>query len=421
MTVFSHPTLGPKTAAFVAVMIAIAIPLRVIGVAPQQLPLGLALIGALILCCISANMRQRLMQALTSKTAMFIGAIALAWAITIPFSLSPLGSAKIGGRTFLILFGAVLLWAALKANEDTHELLWKVLIVSAIIGTSAALLSLIGVPGILSVMKLNFGIVEIPPLAFKAFAASALSSIPIVIWAGRRLGRNWRFWAYAHAPLAVSVIMLTHNRAALAGLLAMIGIFIISIVHAKHRHTNILLVLGSGAGVAIMAWVRSDRLPLVAAHIHGTYLPVWLIDPHRQFIWKFASEHFLNHPWLGNGIDQISKLSGAKQLVAQLGSTAALIPSHPHNWALEILTEAGIVGFLPVFAALTYIAWQLMKRFVRTHDEDALAQIALMAGFWASALFNFSIWAVWWQLTFFILFAIISAAPPRKVNLVQSP
>jgi O-antigen ligase len=414
MSAFSLSPLGPKIAAFIAVMVAIAIPFRASGVVTQQVPMGLALIGALALCYMSADVRQWIKQALTSKTAAFVGVIILAWAITIPFSLSPLGSAKIGGRTFLFLFSIILVWAALKSHENVHELLWKTLVVSAFTCTAATLLSLLDVPLILSVMKANLRANEAPQQAFKAFAASELCLIPIVIWAGRRLGGNWRFWSYAHAPLAVSVIMLTHNRAALAGLLAMIGIVIISIVFAKHRHTKILLVLAAGAGVAIMAWVRSDRLPLVAAHIPGTYLPVWLIDPHRQFIWKFASENFLNHPWLGNGIDQISKLPGAKQLVAQLGSTASLIPSHPHNWALEILTEAGIIGFIPVIAALTYITWQPMKRFVRTQDEDALAQIALMAGFWASALFNFSIWAVWWQLTFFILFAIVSAAPQRK-------
>ncbi|WP_170827026.1 O-antigen ligase family protein [Magnetovibrio blakemorei] len=415
MTALSPSNLGPKLATFIAVMVAVAIPLRVIGVAPQQLPLSLALIGALVLYYISTEIRQRIKQTLTSKTTMFVGAIVLAWAITIPFSLSPLGSAKIGGRSFLFLFAIVLVWAALKSHKDVHELLWKVLVIGTIACTAAAVLSLLDVPLILAFMKADLSTHEFPQQAFKSFAASELCLIPIVIWAGRRLGGNWRFCAYTHAPLAISVIMLTHNRAALAGLLAMIGIVIFSIVRAKHRHTNILLVLAAGAAIAIIAWVRIDRLPLVAAHIHGTYLPVWLVDPHRQSIWKFAFEKFLNHPWLGNGIDQLSKLSGANVIVPELGHSAFFLPSHPHNWALEILAESGIIGFLPVFAALAYIAWQLMKRFVRTQDEDALAQIALMAGFWASALFNFSIWAVWWQLTFFTLFAIVAAAPPRKI------
>lgn len=411
MTETSISSLGKKTAIFIAVMVAVAIPLRVSGVAPQQAPLGLALIAAMAVCFMNTDARRLIRQALASKTAMFVSAIILAWAITIPFSLHPLGSLEIGGRSFLFLLGAVLIWAALKSQEGVHRLLWKVLVVSAIASASASLLSLIDVPIILPVIKADFNTHKIPAASFKAFAASALCLIPIVIWAGRRLGGNWRYWAYTFAPLAISVIMLTHNRAALAGLLTMIAISVVIIVVAKHRHANILLVLAAGASIAILAWVRSVRLPLVPEHINGMYLPEWLIDPHRQNIWKFAGGKFLDHPWLGNGIDQLNKLSGADTIVPGLGSSAYLLPSHPHNWALEILAETGIIGFLPLFATLAYVAWLLTRKFIRTHNEEALVQVALMASFWGSALFNFSIWAVWWQLTFFILFAIVSAAP----------
>lgn len=420
MTETSSSSLGKKIATLIAIMVAVAIPLRVSGVAPQQAFLGLALIGAMALCYMSTDVRQLIKQALTSNTAMFVSAILLAWAITIPFSLSPLGSLEIGGRSFLFLLGAVLIWAALKSQENIHRILWKVLVVAAIASTSASLLSLIDVPIILSVIKADFSTPNTPASSLKAFAASALCLIPIVIWAGRRLGGNWRFWAYIYAPLAISVIMLTHNRASLAGLLTMIAICVVIIVVAKHRHANILLVLAAGAGISILAWIRSERMPLFTEHIDGMYLPEWLVDPHRQKIWKFAGEKFLNHPWLGNGIDQLNKLSGADMTVPGLGSSAYLLPSHPHNWVLEILAETGIVGFLPLFVTLAYVAWRLTRKFIRTHNEDALVLVALMASFWGSALFNFSIWAVWWQLTFFILFAIVSAAPQRRDKPAQA-
>ncbi|MCR4378470.1 MAG: O-antigen ligase family protein [Rhodospirillales bacterium] len=410
-TPFPQVTPANKIAAFVAIMAAIAIPLRMIGVAPQQTALGLALAGALALYYTNAEIRKLIKQALTSNIGMFVGVIILTWAITVPFSLAPLGSLKIGGRTFVFLLGIVFVWAALKNHEDIHELLWKILVTSGVVSASIPVLLLGVVP---MVYPLNLNSVVTLALTFKAFAAPTLCMIPIVIWAGRRLSGQWRFWAYAHAPLAIAVLLLTHNRAALAGLLAMIVTGMAMIIFTKYRHTKILFVLSGIAGIIILAWVRNERLPLVAASVEGMYLPEWLIDPHRQRIWQFAYERFLEAPWFGNGIDQLRMLSGATLTVPGLGNTAALIPSHPHNWALELLAETGIVGFLPVLATLIFVAWRLTKRFIRTHDEGALAQLTLMAGFWGSALFNFSIWAVWWQLTFFTLFAIVSAAPQNK-------
>ncbi|HEY9164338.1 MAG TPA: hypothetical protein VIN57_06980, partial [Magnetovibrio sp.] len=111
----------------------------------------------------------------------------------------------------------------------------------------------------------------------------------------------------------------------------------------------------------------------------------------------------------GNGIDQLNRLPGAKAVVPGLASDAATVPSHPHNWALEILSETGLVGFLPLVIALAFIAWKIARNYMRDDNEADLVLFALMTGFWASALFNFSIWAVWWQLTFTVLFAIVAA------------
>ena len=46
MTEASLSTLGQKIAAFIAIMVAVAVPFRVSGVAPQQAALGVALLCA---------------------------------------------------------------------------------------------------------------------------------------------------------------------------------------------------------------------------------------------------------------------------------------------------------------------------------------------------------------------------------------
>lgn len=386
-------------------------PLRASGVATQQAALGLGLLGALALLSISPNMRTLMIEAITSTTGKVITCVFAAWAITTLFSHAPLHSLKIGGRTGLFVLGATLIWAALNQGHVSRDFLYKCLIVTSLTFAVLALLSINGAPYILPILKGEALDREHPVLAFKAFATASMCLIPVVIYASYRLGENWRWYGWLFAPVSVLIIFQTFNRSALAGGIAMV--LIVSVLSAvRNRRTRLLLgpvlffIALSGAWLYM---IESDT-----QLVSGTYAPEWLIDPHRQLIWKFAFERFLDHPLVGNGIDQLNRLPGAEQGVPGLQSSAAQIPSHPHNWVMEILAETGLMGFLPVIFAIVFVTWKLIKRYIANGDGKELALIALMAGFWSSALFNFSIWATWWQLTLFILFAI--AAERRPTN-----
>jgi len=401
--------------AFVAVMVAVAVPLRASGVAAQQAALGLALLAALVVCATSVDTRGYVRQALRSPLGLVVGAIFVAWGVTIFFSYAPFQSLKMGLRTGALIFASVLIWAVLSAHQDVQRRLWKILVGTALTLAVLALLSLNGVPMILSVFKGKVLALEKPELAFKAFAAACMCLIPVVIWAGRKLGGGWPFASYAFLPLALMVMVQTENRAVLAGVVVMTLSAVVLLVVARWRYVvsiYISALVSFGAAAYWLYIVGAEKLVGQVSQ-EGTYLPLWLVDVHRQFIWKFAFERFLDHPIVGNGIDQLNRLPGANKAVAGLANSAALVPSHPHNWALEILAETGILGFVPVVFALAYIAWQLFKHYKMTLDEGDFALLILGVGFWSSALFNFSIWAAWWQLTFFVLFTIVLAARPR--------
>ncbi|MBL4615148.1 MAG: hypothetical protein JKY27_09780 [Magnetovibrio sp.] len=79
-------------ARFIAFCVAVAIPLRASGVATQQAALGLALLGSFIFFATNANVRKFIRQAVLSTPGKMIIGIMAAWAVTIPFSDSPLGS-----------------------------------------------------------------------------------------------------------------------------------------------------------------------------------------------------------------------------------------------------------------------------------------------------------------------------------------
>lgn len=418
MVIQTSPRLFSRLTFVVAVMTGVAIPLRAVGVAGEQTALGLALLAALVLLAGNAAIRQRLRDIITSPMGLATTAIFAAWAVTIFFSHNPVGSLKMGGRTTLFLLASVVLWATLVEREETHRLLWKALIVAAIVFAGLTVLSLTGVPHVLSLMRLEILVSEHPIMSLKAYATSTMCLIPAVIFAGRRLNGVWRWWGYAFVPLALTVMVLTYNRSALVGFLAMAIAGVVLLALTRRSHARLLIGSTLALIVAVVSWVTIREAAFAeymrqlpgAPHGVATYLPDWLLDSHRQNIWKFAFERFLDHPWVGNGIDQLNRLPGAKLHVPGLDNSAAMIPSHPHNWALEILAETGLIGFLPVVMVLIFVAIKLAKRYLQNDDEADLALFTLMAGFWGSALFNFSIWAAWWQLTFFVLFAIIAAS-----------
>ena len=118
---------------------------------------------------------------------------------------------------------------------------------------------------------------------------------------------------------------------------------------------------------------------------------------------------------LGHGIDVSNYLLGADK-PAPAGYGQAYIPGHPHNWALEIFVDTGALGLLTllgVIAALSYTVY----RSTRSSRVMFVLGITLIASFWGSSLFNFSIWATWWDATFVLLVAQFLALSRSKSAL----
>lgn len=402
-------------------------PLRASGVATQQVAIGMALVAALGLLASSPSARSYAKEAIFSRLSGVIAFMFFAWGVGVFFSFDPFGSLKIYARTGSFVLAAVLIWAALSAHPNIQGGMWKTLIASTVILASVAVLSLNGVPLILSALKGRVLDIEAPYQAFKAFAATAMCLIPVVVWAGRRLGGIWRWAGYAVIPLALIIMIQTSNRAALAGTVAMAVLFAARVITMRKKYVIPILVTTLGFVVAAVSWVvfneiedanRADYIPMAA--YADLYLPQWFVDPHRQYIWKYVFDQFLDHPWFGVGIDQINKLPGANFKIPHMGGAAPWVPSHPHNWALEVLAETGVIGFMSLVIALGLTAWDIFNRYRKTHDESVFALLVLMVGFWSSALFNFSFWATWWQLTFVILFAMLTSARKQQEYVRQS-
>ena len=137
-------------------------------------------------------------------------------------------------------------------------------------------------------------------------------------------------------------------------------------------------------------------------------LPTNLIDHHRQFIWGFSIQKFILKPLFGYGQDSSNFIDGSQvDIGSKYTGDMNFIPSHPHNFLIEILLETGIFGTIS-FILLIYIinarVWKLHQSL-----KFKLHLIFLNSCFWGSSLVNFSFWLGWWQASYFLLLSLIAS------------
>ena len=82
---------------------------------------------------------------------------------------------------------------------------------------------------------------------------------------------------------------------------------------------------------------------------------------------------------------------------------------------MEILSETGVIGFLPFVGALVITFYSVCRRAI-AGSQAALAATALFGIYFGSGLTSFSFWASWWQLVFIILWAILGAMDEAESN-----
>ena len=221
-----------------------------------------------------------------------------------------------------------------------------------------------------------------------------------------------------------SIMLLSVNRSAIAGLLSMAMIFSLTqFFRPKYQRKAIIICTGFlTILMGLIFWLRYTRLYIVKnkenlPNFQGIdwAFPIWLVDFQRQTIWKFTIGIWEEAPWLGIGPNTINFLPGADTPLPG-DESLRIIPAHPHNWVVEVLAETGAFGFCTVLLAIVFTGFQWIRRYADNGDLAILSLMLISGGYWGSGLFNFSYWSAWWQLSFFIALAVtLALAQDRKV------
>lgn len=110
----------------------------------------------------------------------------------------------------------------------------------------------------------------------------------------------------------------------------------------------------------------------------------------RLIVWQLAWQLFVAAPWLGVGPGEFSGAGFALGLPVELG--AGLIWTSPHNLILQLLSETGLVGALPVSVGLLLWATRSKRDFL-SGQSPAMWWVAACVGVeLMHALVEFPLW-----------------------------
>ncbi len=230
------------------------------------------------------------------------------------------------------------------------------------------------------------------------------------------------------ALLTWPAVCLTMRDGRAAATILLAGLLIAAVYLAEADVGVTAVAIGVGAALAsglLRRWVPALVPTLVALAIVAAPLLMISFSPlqrhvddlpklsgsayHRLLIWDTASDLIRDRPLLGHGFDA-SRALGARvdpsvvevhrrgEMVYR--GVAPPIPLHPHNMALQIWLELGLVGLLyfsGLIAALVISVWRMTTTPIA---RDLF--LGMLASGTVVAFTAYGAWQNWWQSTLWI-------------------
>jgi exopolysaccharide production protein ExoQ len=158
-----------------------------------------------------------------------------------------------------------------------------------------------------------------------------------------------------------------------------------------HKVLIILLIVGTFSSPFLIPRVLD---PAVFAPIKYVSKPA----VHRMYIWKFTSNHILEKPITGWGMNAARSIPGGKNITRDKyrQSYGENLPLHPHNVVLQIWLELG----LPGVTALTFLLSLLLFK-ASALGLTRWSGTLLLMQFMSILLFSgasFGVWQSWFQV-----------------------
>lgn len=244
-------------------------------------------------------------------------------------------------------------------------------------------------------------------------ANAFLLLVPLLVaWTWDRIpGVRGKVMSAAITVIALVALSVTGSQAAAVGIILMVGAMLVVYVLPR---AGFKVIFG-----AIAAYILAAPL-LFRAGVHfinanGVSLPPSFFS--RVKGWEAIGEKIAEKPLVGHGLESTykwgelfeSRPEWLADAVARYGPDMGwakyeIINSHPHNMALQIWVDTGLIGAVLFAAAVALLGWRLKA----PRDWPPVAKYAA-AGLTGAALATFSFGYSMWNEAFWAGVAIVAA------------
>jgi len=251
---------------------------------------------------------------------------------------------------------------------------------------------------------------------------------PIFVWL-RDAGRAWT----AYLPLVIAFVF-SLAFAQYAGVLALLaGTTIYGMTMVRPKATAYVVAV-LGAGFVLLAPV-TGKLSEQTIRLNSAPPAFQVSVYHRTKIWEFSAKRIAERPIFGWGIDASRRIPGGgtrldinrdlrfkdpnypQVLDRRFREVMIAMPLHPHNAALQVWLELGLIGAV-LFAALCAFIPVTCQRAAWSRRSMAAA-LATFTAAYVIAMLSFSLWQSRWHAMLWLVAAsaiVLLSRPSGKAR-----
>jgi exopolysaccharide production protein ExoQ len=348
----------------------------------------LLIVGMWALIDMVKNRRHAIKNIFVSPLFFWVIAISGFALISASWAMNPERAIKVGLNFFGIgVFGLAMLTHARYQSEAE----WISTRVGLVVGVTIAVALL--------AVGTYYGLIYEKPLWGKPnqhpLATLSHGQVAIAVFILPTLAMLWEAGAKARiwAAILLSIITVTyfHLEHSASTIAICAGGLVLVVVGTTKRYGFLAVCAGLAIAVIAMPFL-TDALVTTQDTLDSLTSEdgAWSSATHRMFMWRFATDTIIEGPLaLGFGAGASRGIPEAAEKVMW---GIELMPLHPHNGALQVWLEMGIIG-AAIFAILGIVIYRATKH---SGGTELGIYAAMMVAFIAPWMLSYGIWQSWW-------------------------
>ena len=170
--------------------------------------------------------------------------------------------------------------------------------------------------------------------------------------------------------VAFVTILATYSR---SSWLALIGVFAVALWYVRQKR---LIYVACALAVTLAVGISLNLFGLKERLIYSLDTSSLNSQVSRMTVWKVAGQIFLDHPLFGVGFEENARKF--PEYYNKMGFGTDFIVGHAHNQYLEVLSGAGLFGFIGYMGAFIVGLIYFHRRFKNAASQEE-KQVALAA------------------------------------------